>query len=298
MQYVREYAQRAASLFKENRTTTVHSSYQSTINIECDGQLFSLQPAGLPRTPICINLDVRPDIFSSYKPAKGTVVQFTPEGVYGFNTVFLHEGAQSWSPSIAERFAENTAYGKRLKELLVSFIRSQKHRGGLEDIAVQVAERSYRHTGMTAEYARGILEKMLIAGREKKLQEVAQGAAELIGAGIGLTPSGDDFNIGLLAVFYFVGGNAEATVLKNLLVPLIRENVKGTTAVSQAFLLCAGEGEFSEGIIDTLEAAQNEGDLIDPLNRICGTGHSSGLDCLNGMLMGFTLMEALHENNG
>lgn len=150
---------------------------------------------------------------------------------------------------------------------------------------------------MTAKYARGILEKMLTAGKEKNLQEVAQRATELIGAGIGLTPSGDDFNIGLLSAFYFLGGDAKVTELKNLLVPLIQENAEGTTAVSRAFLLRADKGEFSESIIDTLEAAQNEGELLWPLKRICDAGHSSGLDCLNGMFMGFTLVEALHENN-
>lgn len=143
MQYVREYAKRATILFEESRTTTVHSSYKSTINIECDGQLFSLQPAGLPRTPICINLDTRPDIFSSYKLVKGTIVQFTPTRIYEFNTSFLCEGAQSWDPSIVERFAQNTASNERLKELLLRLICSQKGRGGLEDITVQVAEGSH-----------------------------------------------------------------------------------------------------------------------------------------------------------
>ena len=295
MQYVLEYAQRARFLFEESRTTTVHSSYKSTINIVCDGQLFSLQPAGLPRTPICINLDTRPDIFSSYKPAQGAIVQFTPTNVYGFNTSFRCDGAKGWNPSIVERFQNNAVSSEKLQDMLARLIWSQKGRGGFEDIALQVTDGSFRKAGMSAEYARAILERMLEAGKAENWQKTAENSAELIGAGQGLTPSGDDFNIGLLAVLHFLGGSSKAAALKQNLVPLVQKGAEGTTAVSREFLLRACEGEFTDSIIETLEAAQNGGDLLWPLKRVCDAGHSSGLDFLNGMFIGFTLMKALHK---
>ena len=295
MQHVLEYAQRAKFLFEESKTATVHSSYKSTINIVCDGQLFSLQPAGLPRTPICINLDTRPDIFSSYKPAPGAIVQFTPTNVYGFNTSFQCEGAKGWNPSIREKFLNNTVSSEKLRDMLARLIWSQKGRGGFEDIGLQVVEGSYRKAGMSAEYARTILERMLEAGRLENWREAAQSASELIGAGQGLTPSGDDLNIGLLAVLYFLGGDARAAALKESLTPLVRQSAQGTTAVSREFLLRACEGEFTDSVIETLEAAQTGGDLLWPLKRVCDAGHSSGLDFLNGMFIGFTLMGALHK---
>jgi len=106
----------------------------------------------------------------------------------------------------------------------------------------------------------------------------------LLGRGQGLTPSGDDFLVGVMAVLPY----------KSLANEVVRQSqCEGATGiVSRAFFHAAAERHFNEDICLMLDAAVklDQALLFRLFERIKGFGHSSGLDLLAGMHFGLRFL--------
>lgn len=121
-------------------------------------------------------------------------------------------------------------------------------------------------------------------------QALDEGAlAGLVGLGPGLTPSGDDFLIGLAATL-----TAIRHPLAPFLVHLEPHFARRTTDVSAAFLAHAARGEYSELLHDALSALLNAsgsgGAEAAALGRLLSFGSSSGADTLMGVWAALTLL--------
>src|SRR5262245_40004996 len=101
---------------------------------------------------------------------------------------------------------------------------------------------------------------------------MADEAAQLIGLGPGLTPSGDDYLGGMLVSLRRTGRSMQAEGLWRWLQPLLRER---TSAISAAHLAAASAGEGHEALHAVLD-----GEL--DLNALDAVGHTSGWDALAG----------------
>ncbi|MEC0180103.1 DUF2877 domain-containing protein [Paenibacillus peoriae] len=103
-----------------------------------------------------------------------------------------------------------------------------------------------------------------------------------LGRGPGLTPSGDDFLIGLLAVHRLTGAFHPAflTILHHIL-----ETEAITTDVSKAYLLHALHGRFSDKVTRVLNAMvmKDAAYFQTRLALLLQTGHSSGIDTVFGI---------------
>jgi hypothetical protein len=106
---------------------------------------------------------------------------------------------------------------------------------------------------------------------------LAQGARELAGLGIGLTPAGDDFLVGVMHGLWLRLPAEQAAVLCAI---IFHAAVGRTNRLSQAWLLAASQGEAGEVWHDLLNASQEK--LDDAIRRILPTGHTSGADALAG----------------
>ncbi len=133
-------------------------------------------------------------------------------------------------------------------------------------------------------------------------EAAAPAIASLTGLGPGLTPSGDDFLIGLLSALWFFKGIRPAESLLQALRPEIRLRLGGTTPVSAAFLGEAAEGRFGERICGFWTGiGQGSWDqALQDLTAVARTGHSSGTDTLGGMIFGLVLLRdpAIHDDPG
>ena len=108
-------------------------------------------------------------------------------------------------------------------------------------------------------------------------------AAQLIGLGPGLTPSGDDYLGGILVALRWVGRGAQADSLWRWLEP----HLAGRTGeLSIAHLAAAASGEAHEAVHGLLEdlSAWEAPDLNPALARLDAVGHSSGWDALAGVV--------------
>jgi hypothetical protein len=103
----------------------------------------------------------------------------------------------------------------------------------------------------------------------------------LVGLGPGLTPSGDDFLAGFLIALRRLGRGDHAEALAASVVPLA---ARATNAISAAHLAHAAAGEISARLIEVLDRIAAGGDAEALLDRVETIGHTSGWDCLAGMV--------------
>ncbi|MFL1674837.1 DUF2877 domain-containing protein [Paenibacillus dendritiformis] len=121
-----------------------------------------------------------------------------------------------------------------------------------------------------------------------EVQAVEAPLRYFLGRGPGLTPSGDDFLVGVLAVHKLTGAFHPAcvAVLRHM---VEREAI--TTDVSRAYLLHALQGRFSDKVTRVMNAMvmedmkdiENAAPLNDILEQMLQTGHSSGIDTAFGI---------------
>ncbi|MGC8569059.1 MAG: DUF2877 domain-containing protein, partial [Nitrososphaeria archaeon] len=104
----------------------------------------------------------------------------------------------------------------------------------------------------------------------------------LVGLGIGMTPSGDDFLVGVLAAL-------KGTDLFRDLSGVALSSAGRTNAVSAEFLRCAASGELSEDFSELIRRINSSSPLSDVLERIAGRGHTSGLEAILGLHRGLQL---------
>ena len=108
-------------------------------------------------------------------------------------------------------------------------------------------------------------------------------AAQLVGLGPGLTPSGDDYLGGVLVALRWVSRATQADSLWRWLEPRIAGR---TSAISAAHLAAAAGGEMHEALHDVLRdlSAWDTPDLLPALSRLDAVGHTSGWDALAGIV--------------
>jgi hypothetical protein len=117
-------------------------------------------------------------------------------------------------------------------------------------------------------------------------------ARRLIGLGVGLTPSGDDYLVGLLA-----GMEARGHPLRNALAAGVSADApRRTTAVAARALQLAARGAYAERLRDVIVTLGGPDPwrraLIDAADRALAYGSTSGSDTLAGLFTALDLTSA------
>lgn len=109
-----------------------------------------------------------------------------------------------------------------------------------------------------------------------------------VGRGKGLTPSGDDFLVGLISTLKMVD---EDKISNYLYEYLELKGIKRTTDISLEYLMYACSGKVSNSIIDLCRSIISTKLYTENLiDRVANTGSTSGIDTLLGMLLGFSII--------
>jgi len=110
----------------------------------------------------------------------------------------------------------------------------------------------------------------------------------LVGAGTGLTPSGDDFLSGLMAA----SRATRNAGLARALCEAVRENLAATGDISASLLRCAVGGHWVGPLVDLADAlsADDRSAALSSIDTLCGLGHSSGSDIATGFLFGLATL--------
>ena len=116
--------------------------------------------------------------------------------------------------------------------------------------------------------------------------------ADLLGAGRGLTPSGDDCIVGVLVALHALGERSVAASAARI---VARHAPQRTSRLSAAHLDAACAGEAIEPVHAAIEAIAGNAPPGPALDAIEGFGHGSGFDALAGVLLA---ADAVARNRG
>lgn len=257
----------AMQILQNNTVGSVHSVYRNTVNILVNDHLLALQTAGSPFSPISLITDLDTDEFARANVEEGqtisldytdaTVVNLSPEMKIPHK--IRHELYKKFSHIIQ---ASNT--------------------GGF-DLIFQISPNVDKDLVLTVAETKIHMANTLF--HKEQYEEASRIISELVGLGIGLTPSGDDFLCGILAGFQIQGKEHSHKV--SYLREAIREKLSRTNEISRAFLVSAIEGHFSQAINELWNNPDEE-----TIAKMFGSiGHSSGMDTLCGIYYLFFLME-------
>lgn len=290
---IADYASGAAALFSRG-SGRVHSVYRSTVNLECAGALYALQPSSAPRTPISLSVDVPAEEFSLLRLGRGDPVtcgETLRVGAY----LFRASGAAERDHRLRRRGRAGDATLAALRSVLRREIAAERGRSDFADAALHLesGDDASRCRQLSAKGALGFFR----AARAGECAAAAVECASLIGLGAGLTPAGDDFNVGVLAVSWYLE-SARSRELRGALSREAGRLARGTTDVSRAFLLSAAAGEFSSPLLGLFEPGADGEALTGAVRAAMAVGHSSGLDTLCGVLLAAEALEGeadLHQ---
>jgi len=119
--------------------------------------------------------------------------------------------------------------------------------------------------------------------KKKQRKNLADVIRQFVGLGIGLTPSGDDYLVGLMA-FLLLKGNPVAVLYHDFYQGIIQGNEK-TTAISAITLKKALDHEYRENMCQLIQSLvdANEINIHSQILNILNIGSSSGSDMLFGI---------------
>ncbi|WP_249315976.1 DUF2877 domain-containing protein [Gehongia tenuis] len=259
---VAECVEAAEKMFRNGAEGCVHSVYRSVINLQLPGRLMALHPSEATKTPLSITLRG-----TLPKAVRGMPVRFTPRWLEIEDTIIFAGERQVWNPKLAGRLTRDTMDGiaRAIERNLFAFMDKEGSDSGV----------------LTAAFQKRIAAMEKAAGWREVLEQVPS----LIGLGQGLTPSGDDFLVGMLWACRLTA--APFDELSNR----VRELAGGTNDLSREFLLRSCEGEFGE----KLHRLAREGNEA-AVKSVAETGHSSGRDTLRGILMALRVAVNMEES--
>jgi hypothetical protein len=277
---IKSYCKHFEYLFEFEKRASVHSVYKSTINCIVDDRIFSLQHQEMPITPLSINLDIPKRVFELIRVNRGDEVQFTKDGLVAFNSMFTMNHAEVFDCDLTE----GTVPLDKVKiKILTDQILKYIEKGEFGRIAKSFKDNEVIPLTFAGNYVSGVLLRLTSSSN---IAEIGSLSAQLVGVGEGLTPSGDDFNCGMLAAQYYLRGHPYSDELKEELISQIMRRINTTTVISKDFLTYACEGKFSQMVKNVLIKSQKELDVTSEIIKIRDIGHTSGIDFLTGLYFG------------
>lgn len=256
----------ARDILSENNQGIVHSVYRNTINVSIHNHLLSIQTKNSSLSPISLITDLDSEEFSQlpYKVGDSIVIDNNTD-------------AQIINLSPTMLFPK-----QHCQELFMNIRRSiiTSHTQGF-DLIFQFSDLINDNLILAA--AQNKIESAYHFYQKKDYENTARELSRLIGLGLGLTPSGDDFLCGMLAGFHLLDRNNHT--FTQCLRHYIKENIKNTNEISQAFLKCALHGHYSLAV-NKLWSNPSYEQISQMFLQI---GHSSGMDTLCGIYFSFLL---------
>lgn len=283
----------AAMQLQKEHIYKIHSVYKNTINIYASDRILAIHPEHIPATPLSVSVPLTDMEFEQIvsEAKKVDYLRIEEENLYICTKRWWIGKVEKWDSKLCYHL-DNKAKEQLLFQLQKMIVQYGKATGGMSDAAF------YRETSDMDDLITAALKKsageMLRAGLED-MDALLDAAYEMIGLGNGLTPSGDDFLTGLILALQVEAPSYELE--HSMLCAMVKKQSDRTNDISRQYLLRACEGEYGVKLhLLIREAIKNPLSIPDRLEDVRKTGHSSGLDCLNGLAVGLQLTKAHNEN--
>lgn len=131
---------------------------------------------------------------------------------------------------------------------------------------------------------------------EKDLEKISYFSKKLIGFGVGLTPSMDDFISGLMISLIYLSKyyGFEISEAYNLNSAVIKEGLEGTTRVSSEMLRFSALGKGSQlvkNLVLALLCETEDHRILQKIKEAVEVGETSGTDTIWGIYVGFKIID-------
>jgi hypothetical protein len=293
---VSRWSQVAASLLSPQQAVLgrVHSCYARIINVRTpSGRLLTLQGEGMLQAPLGLALATDVASLGTRLPIGALVVQDSPIARRFPAALRLRcADALVWDGRVVAQPGLTPSGLARMAHGLAAWLCSHAPARGLAPLLLAL-EHGHGPMGLSATNA-AIYTALapLWAGRQAfAIPTLLSLAKALVGLGEGLTPSGDDFLVGLLVVLHVTGflpcsaaspGHAQFCQCVRL----------GTSQLSGEFLRCAFAGHFAEPLVMLVRSlcAPASDAWPEHAATLAAVGHSSGVDAMVGIALGCRLL--------
>ncbi len=264
----------------------IHTVFRNVLNIENEtGELFTLATAALGNAPN--TLLVATDDFRIIRADVGTPVTVVDKALTIGDRMISLDGTAQWQcriggmPLTPDKLRVNAAAVRQC-------LKAQGIAGGFLSSADGTPFQK-----ATAQALTEAGERLVDAFGRRNYPEASAAAARLIGLGPGLTPSGDDFLVGLMIVLRTlkVGGSSHSRMFDAFCHDIVAIARTNTNAISAITIAKAAKGEVRETVAIFLSSlCFGEGSGWEPgLHAVLNIGSSSGADIVWGIVRGLEL---------
>ncbi|MFS0816855.1 DUF2877 domain-containing protein [Lysinibacillus sp. 1P01SD] len=263
-------------------TGTVHSVFTHALNIqsEANGEIFTLATKAMDNAPNTLIIDL--DTLGNLHIHQHDRVSVQHDQLLIEDKVQIAmQTATRWQCQLPIFPTDQTC----LKTNVVTvkqFINLHGKSGGMKRSNSSISEFE-AETSRLLQQRTSLLREELMNQRFDHFQSYA---IDLVGLGPGLTPSGDDFLVGLFAIIHLE--NSPCNIYKRLCESAINMMKPLTNAISYTTLKKAANGQVRESICLLIYSILygTEADSIQALRKVLAIGSSSGTDIALGLISG------------
>jgi hypothetical protein len=290
----------------------VHSVFHKVCNIETkEGEIIPLISQGIPKMPRCISVKIpQEQTMHSMGFVKGTNIIFYKDSMRAMDTGFeldFHD-AITWDGKpklyfapLEERYTlENIT---RLRKVMLQHGRLWGIGALLFLVDKNLKGMPYPEDLWVNPYCEFIgprIMKLIQGLLSDNLMEAQNMGKQIIGFGLGLTPSADDLLAGLMTALVYGGSyyGIDLTEIMKMNQAIIRGTTHRTTKISSEMLCFAAKGEAAENIRQLLVdvfSEKNEIKINQDILSVIENGDTSGTDCVAGIYIGCLLSQLKSE---
>jgi len=263
----------------------VHSVFDRTINVESieNGELYTFACQHLDNAPNTMLIDI--DRFSELAIEVNDIVYADQRIVHiGDQLSIAMDQVTTWEcqlpcfPSDIESVINHLAITKDM-------VLQRGKCGGMKPDLTSSSLFDQETSRLLSVRSQMLQEALL----HHQVSDACRHAAGLIGLGPGLTPSGDDFLVGLLSTFHME--NSPGRIYQGFGEEIVDIARTLTNEISYMALKQASKGRVRESItrlLHTITCGKQE-ELILSLDKVLTIGSSSGTDIVYGMISGLEI---------
>lgn len=277
-------------LGNSERVGQVHSIFRKSLNLSFENRLINLSEGGSAKPPFGVQLENWVISYIINNVSENETVLWDSENKEIIFTSMNLKIKFNESYYYSQMVPAEVNYFKFLDNLsvLIEFVIGTKLENGFDKNIVDTVRFIFENNEASEDDFYKQLRSLENSLLDKKL--CFHALNYWVGRGRGLTPSGDDFLVGILSMLSITGikGNSIEEIKEYLL----KEGHKRTTEIGFEYLWYASQGKFSMNIISLCRAMM--GDDKKELNKalwdLSLSGHTSGADTILGIILASKLI--------
>ncbi len=282
----------------------IHSVFKHVVNIAfLNGGLGSIVGSEVYRGPLSINVEIpkNMDMLSLGMKNNLSVSRVADLIIIGESELAISiENASLWEP--VQLYNDVLSVSDIVERNLMKLREVARSYGKLDGLGllIELSEDELHDTEVATtldivpRLALPHLLNLIQTIKTKDLDNLPESVQHLVGLGPGLTPSGDDFLIGLMLSMLFIARNFKLDIDHIIDVnETIISCIPGrTTSISEEFLFQAATGNANEPILNLIETllTSNSAQVERATRTVLAIGGTSGTDTILGILFGSLLM--------